>query len=331
MAKKILSVVMVVTMLMSLCMVNAFAATNNITVFTQDFSKVTADNDASGTYAAGSRYYYGGKGWASPTTDAASNAVLNCKGNGTSEARYKIFLDPNCFEDGATYKICADVTYYSTSTTATVNNTVDVTAGTVIDSGLTSSWIKNTKVTTVTKDVTTTIESAAFTYSAAACSEAQLGTTYVWKALNYTSSANYQRLYIDNVKVVKVVDSANCFETTADAGYYAEAADSADKEGVIAFNTKTLEGKNYATSYGMYIYKSSVGESGKVELSVANVTDFTANDGKFFATVTEISEADFGTSIAAKPYIVVDGQYIFGDAATYSVNEALKWLGAKTE
>ena len=57
----------------------------------------------------------------------------------------------------------------------------------------------------------------------------------------------------------------------------------------------------------------------------------TENDGKFYATVTNIPSEYFGEKVACKPYVVVYGKVIFGDVVTYAVNDGNKYLGAKGE
>ena len=254
--------------------------------------------------------------------------------------RFKICLDQSVFEKGKTYKLVADMTYkIGDKLSGTVNLTEQdyntyaqsyPTLTTTVGVAESTSTIKyDGEITTSTKkgydlalNSELTVETLPFKYGETtyADNELSLFITFTSK----TGVNGIQVVEIDNVKIVKISDET-IFNTSADAGYYEEG------DGVIAFNAETLYGKDDVTAYGMYIYRNDLGESEKVELKSNDISVFEENDGKFFATVTNVPAEYFGEKVACKPYIVIDGKTIFGDVLTYSVNDGNKYLGAKGE
>ena len=146
----------------------------------------------------------------------------------------------------------------------------------------------------------------------------------------------YEYLYLDDIVIEEVYEANADFifdATEADAGYYAETKDAEEKEGTIAFTSKVVENYlNAVESYGMYFFRTDKTEEEKnVTLPCEDVDSLKANEGEFSATVEEINEGYFTTRAVAKPYVVIGGKVIFGSAKYYCVNDANKWLGAKSE
>ncbi|MGN0163068.1 MAG: lectin-like protein [Candidatus Ornithomonoglobus sp.] len=132
-------------------------------------------------------------------------------------------------------------------------------------------------------------------------------------------------------KVIAADTLKKDFETTADSGYFANAFDEADKEGIISFNSFFDAYNIYSdniTQYGIYIYKTG-DEENKVTLSAQTVDELVTADGKFYATVENIPSEKFDAETVAVPYIVLNGNIITGNACSYSVSKGNKWLGAK--
>lgn len=342
--KKLLCFLVVLSMLLSVFSITSFATQVETTVWTQDFENTTGFKDEKkGSYESGARYYTGGAAWTRGTgiLEGEDNNVF-CLSHTTGKygARFKICLDQSFFKKGEKYKLVADMTYkigdeltgdinlteqeYNTYAQSypTLNTTVGVaeSASTITyDGEITTSTKKDYVLNLNSKQ---TVETLPFEYGKTdyADNELSLFVTFSSK----TGVVGIQVIKIDNVKIVKISDE-KIFNTSADAGYYEEG------DGVIAFNAETLYGKDDATAYGMYIYRNDLGESEKVELKSSDISVFEENDGKFFATVTNIPAEYFGEKVACKPYIVVDGKVIFGDVLTYSVNDSNKYLGAKGE
>ena len=125
-----------------------------------------------------------------------------------------------------------------------------------------------------------------------------------------------------------IADADDNFTTDVDAGYYADAPDADEKEGIIIFGAETIDGVNEASKYGMWIYREN-GEEEKVILESGDITTYKNEDGKFFATVTNIPSENFDDIVIAKPYIVVGDETIWGQTINYTVNQGNKWLGTK--
>jgi len=121
---------------------------------------------------------------------------------------------------------------------------------------------------------------------------------------------------------------------TSDSGYYSEKFDSADKEGVIAVSTyfsMFADIKAEVSKVGVMIYvegnEAVEAKIARVETTdaakIAEITD------TFNALFTAIAEANFGKAVIAKPYLVVSGEYVYGDAVELEGVNAAKWLGPK--
>ena len=338
--KKLLCFLVVLSMVLSVLSITTFATEVETTVWTQDFENETPglNNGKAGTYANGTRYCDSGSAWTRQvgikTEGDNSYFYATCNTN-TYSGRFKVNLDQSKFENGATYKVVADVKYvlgnyganenYVTSENAqkypTLSMSIGMTDSTgIVHGGDVASATKNTY--TLNLNEVTTIETLTFAYNKSSYTDEEMN---VFVMFNGTKDANGIRaIEVDNVKIVKISDET-IFNTSADAGYYEEG------DGVIAFNAETLYGKDNVTAYGMYIYRNDLGESEKVELKSSDISVFEENDGKFFATVTNVPAEYFGEKVACKPYIVIDGKTIFGDVLTYSVNDGNKYLGAKGE
>ncbi|MBQ8835881.1 MAG: InlB B-repeat-containing protein [Clostridia bacterium] len=123
------------------------------------------------------------------------------------------------------------------------------------------------------------------------------------------------------------------FDVMADAGYYSETRDSADKEGVIAFSAKISnfdEVKDVIDAFGIYIYNTA-DPSVKVTVSGADMETLNADGGAYHVLFTNISEDAFDKKALAAPYVVIDGEVFIGKTMTVCVSETGKWLGAKEQ
>lgn len=146
--------------------------------------------------------------------------------------------------------------------------------------------------------------------------------------VEYTGTYNETDAAWSLGKATEVSDPV--FSMLADTGYYSEAKASADKEGIIAFNSvfeNFDECKDNVTSYGMYIYK----QGGEVKLEKNSIEELEQEFGKFYATVEGISADNFGTMFTAMPYTVWGELLITGSPCIFTVNDGGKWLGAKSE
>jgi len=121
---------------------------------------------------------------------------------------------------------------------------------------------------------------------------------------------------------------------TSDSGYYSEKFDSTDKEGVIAVSTyfsMFADIKAEVSKVGVMIYvegnEAVEAKIARVETTdaakIAEITD------TFNALFTAIAEANFGKAVIAKPYLIVSGEYVYGDAVELEGVNAAKWLGPK--
>jgi len=144
-----------------------------------------------------------------------------------------------------------------------------------------------------------------------------------------TVTASYQGFTATYVITVK--NAAVPFSTTTKSGYYSQDKDSADKSGVIAYNSVINNFDSYkdvVESFGFYLYLSGANESQRVSVVTSNIEDLIANSGKFNTAVRNIPESEFATVIIAMPYVVIDGEIYSGNAVSATV-DANNWLGAK--
>ncbi|MBE7053664.1 MAG: hypothetical protein E7391_05245 [Ruminococcaceae bacterium] len=330
--KKLLCFLVVLSMVLTVFSITSFATTVEKTVWTQGFeadADVGLNNCKAGTYANGARYHANGSAWTKQTgikTEGNNSYFYATHFNANYGGRYKVYLDQSAFEAGETFKVVATVKYIVNdtsyeSTFPTLPLTMGMTDSTGIDHSGTVAT--DTKIDyTMNLNETKTIETETFVYNKSNYADEEIN---LYFSFSGTSSGNgIKAIIVDDVKIVKISDET-IFNTSADAGYYEEG------DGVIAFNAETLYGKDDVTAYGMYIYRNDLGESEKVELKSADISVFKANDGQFFATVTNVPAEYFGEKVACKPYIVIDGKTIFGEVLTYSVNDGNKYLGAKGE
>ena len=119
------------------------------------------------------------------------------------------------------------------------------------------------------------------------------------------------------------------FTTFADAGYYSDEYNGADKSGAIAFNSFFKEYAGYpevVEYYGLYVYQTGH-EADKVTAQSADKTVLAENLGKFHVLIENIAEENFGKTVVAVPFIIINSEVKMGTACTYSVNQGGKWLG----
>ncbi len=114
-----------------------------------------------------------------------------------------------------------------------------------------------------------------------------------------------------------------------DSGYYANTNNAQEKEGIIAFTSLFANISTFAfgteDKFGMYIYKSG-NEANKVELNATDFAELKDEDGYLYSFVTNISSDDFGKTVIAKPFVVIDDEVYYGDEIEATVNSN-KWLG----
>ena len=333
MVKKVLSITLVVLMLMSLMCVNVFAAEKNVEVpvFVQSFESTTSDNIISGSYP--SSHCAGGGNYAviKIKSDNGNNYLELTAKNliegsiSVTNGRARVYIDQSVLESGATYKLYATVKYVSTDSSSTQ---VEALFGTMKNNDSATRPGNRTGTIYLQKDVSTVVESKEFTYDTSVFTTS-MDALLMWKPNSAT--AGVDTVLLDDVRLVKVVtiaDADDNFTTDVDAGYYADAPDADEKEGIIIFGAETIDGINEASKYGMWIYREN-GEEEKVILESGDITTYKNEDGKFFATVTNIPSENFDDIVIAKPYIVVGDETIWGQTINYTVNQGNKWLGTK--
>ena len=119
--------------------------------------------------------------------------------------------------------------------------------------------------------------------------------------------------------------AVNVTAFASDAGYTAEAADAEEKEGVISVTATFGSHIANVTNYGFYVYLTGMD---KVD---GNNISATGNANSFYTVTYGIPADKFTTDVIFLPYVVVDGEYVFGEAETLSVEDAvdgeLKYLG----
>lgn len=335
MAKKLLSILVIATMVMSLFSVTVLAAETQKAekvVFLQTFDGVTDSQVGAGTYAGGKRFNHGGAANSAIKYDNG-NAYLRIKSNATNpayDARAKIYIDQTKLEAGATYKISVKVTYFVAvgheELPATTTLKAGVNTGTNAVGQSNNNWIE-LKSTTVDANVPAVIESKEFIYDTSkydiSDETKQLNALVLWRP--QVKDDTIQHLKIDDVKLIKIVD-ANVADAEADAGYYAEAFDSEVKNGTIAFSSEIAQGIDDATGYGIWVYRAD--DNSKTEtITVTDIESLKEAEGKFSVVVEDIPEAHFETGVCAKPFINFGDSTVWGNVKTFSVSEALKWLG----
>ncbi len=128
------------------------------------------------------------------------------------------------------------------------------------------------------------------------------------------------------------------FTATGDSGYYADFADSTDKLGKVIFNSEINDFAGYTdmfgilrsqlTDFGFYIYNSAELSEVKATLNSSSFDVLVSEDGKFFCSVVDIAEADFGKTVVAVPYAVISGNAYTGTAIPMTVTATEdNWLG----
>ncbi len=119
--------------------------------------------------------------------------------------------------------------------------------------------------------------------------------------------------------------SAILFVTSADSGFYGETSD-APQSGAIVFNTyyNGIE-DNHAnvTAFGTFVYISG---GNRVKLEASTVEELVRTAGKFYSTVTDIPVEYFDSYVYAKPYVIINGEVVYGETVSSNVN-VNKWLG----
>lgn len=142
----------------------------------------------------------------------------------------------------------------------------------------------------------------------------------------------------ENITLTAKWIAAPEFETLADAGYYSETKDGADKVGVISLNARIKDiakiGNNIV-KFGMYIYKNY--SEKEVSIESEDILSVKENDGEFHVIISDIAEKNFDKEVIAIPYVIVDADSDLNtedDRNTYlgnyfnaSVQSVNKWLG----
>ncbi|MBE7053835.1 MAG: hypothetical protein E7391_06135 [Ruminococcaceae bacterium] len=397
MAKKLLSILVIATMVLSLFSVTAFASETQKAekvVFVQTFDGV--DNSTDGNLGCGvygelngdwteynskqttatakrkgnRRWTVGGAASSSVSGVKTSddNSYFVAAGNHQSYyAKYKVNLDNTVFENGATYKLAMDVTYTLDNTYDKEKNSIDIYLCGLKNTTTDDSALNNglgRKTTTVYKDTPVTIFTNEFVYAPPAATvtgmdldNAEISCAFRVKLTDASSlgtfddkngngvrdkytdattgkeldeplkygKASSERLTIDNVRVIKIVDACVA-DAEADAGYYAEAFDSENKNGTIAFSSEITEGIDDAAKYGIWVYRAD-DNTKEDTVTVTDIDSLKEAEGKFSVVVEDIPQEHFATGVCAKPFMIIGDTTVWGNVTTFSVNEALKWLG----
>ncbi len=126
----------------------------------------------------------------------------------------------------------------------------------------------------------------------------------------------------NNTVIFAALDENTAFKTTTDSGYYGEYQ--APESGIIAFNSffKNYEKANIS-KFGLYLYVTG---GTKVNVEATTAEDLKNASGLFYTTVTDIPPENFGTSVFAMPYVIIDGVVYYGSDVSATVN-GNKWLG----
>ncbi|MBR5539188.1 MAG: InlB B-repeat-containing protein [Clostridia bacterium] len=122
------------------------------------------------------------------------------------------------------------------------------------------------------------------------------------------------------------------FDVMADAGYYAESRNAAEKVGTIAFNARVKdidEAKKVISTFGIYVYDLT-GSTVKITAAKADMEQLVKDNGEFHIIIDGISLDNFDKNVMAAPYVVVNGEIIIGESMNITVSQSQKWLGAKT-
>lgn len=117
--------------------------------------------------------------------------------------------------------------------------------------------------------------------------------------------------------------------TTADYGYYAEAADAEPTGGAVSFNSVYNNFETVKpTEIGMYLY--ATGDATKQ--AFVNAADVSAmENGEFNALISNIPAEALNEVFIAMPYVIVDGEVITGTLCTVDGITAGKWLGVAAD
>ncbi len=136
---------------------------------------------------------------------------------------------------------------------------------------------------------------------------------------NVTSNREFEMRF----KLTQMIDEGS-FEMILDSGYYGEYQ--APKSGIIAFNSffKDYETANIS-KFGLYLY---VAGGTKVNVESTTAEELKNASGLFYTTVTDIPPEDFGTSVFAMPYVIIDDTVYYGKTESTTV-KADKWLGER--
>ena len=121
------------------------------------------------------------------------------------------------------------------------------------------------------------------------------------------------------------------FEMLFDAGYYSEARDLAEKEGIISLNARISNFdavKDNIDSFGIYIYDTT-GASVNITAVSIDTAQLEESGGEYHVTISSIAAETFSEKILAAPYVVIEDEIIIGDTMTGSVAQINKWLGEK--
>ena len=119
--------------------------------------------------------------------------------------------------------------------------------------------------------------------------------------------------------------AVNVTEFASDAGYTAESAEAAAKEGVISVTATFGSHIENVTSYGFYVYLTGMNYVDGNNISA------TGDANSFYTVTYGIPTDKFGTDVIFLPYVVVGGEYVYGEVTALSVEDAvdgdLKYLG----
>lgn len=197
--KKLLSLILVFTMLMSVFAINTFAYTDYTTVWTQDFENAAGSSIAGGGTSTGAFLQKDAHKYVEGATSQVVAAGKRTK-TGTEAVIMKVFIDNSVLEEGAVYKITAKAMHKNSEGARTI--TVRPLKNTGSDKYSDGATKSNPSINELTW---TEVSSNEFVYNAA---NIESGSTLNVRFELYCD-ANVtldQRLYIDDVKLIKVVN-----------------------------------------------------------------------------------------------------------------------------
>lgn len=146
-----------------------------------------------------------------------------------------------------------------------------------------------------------------------------------------TEGTIYYTLTVEGGAVEPEPEEDVALTVTADSGFYAEAADASEKNGVVGFQTRVEKaGEEQVAKYGTFLLKSEDFETAAgSQTEVANQGDI-ASGNSFVVEVRNIGADAFATPIYAKSFVeTAAGNFFYSAITNTTVDAGNKWLGTE--